>query len=90
VTVVQTALEGQDPDIPVYSTSEIPTLYGMAAAAGVDEFTLSRHRVYFGESHQTTKSCSHVSAVPGSTWPKISSDGKVRRFTSLYIRSAVL
>ncbi|MDT3435954.1 type B DNA-directed DNA polymerase [Haloarcula sp. 1CSR25-25] len=43
LTAVQTALEDQNPDILVCSTSEIvPTLYEMAAAAGVDEFTLSR------------------------------------------------
>ncbi|SNR66081.1 DNA polymerase I [Halorubrum ezzemoulense] len=43
LTAVQAALEDQNPDILVCSTSEIiPTLYEMAAAAGVDEFTLSR------------------------------------------------
>lgn len=43
LTAVQTALEKQNPDILVCSTSEIvPTLYGMAAAAGIDRFTLSR------------------------------------------------
>ncbi|MFC4247877.1 type B DNA-directed DNA polymerase [Natribaculum luteum] len=43
LTTVQTALEEHDPDILICSTSEIiPTLYEMAAAAGVDEFTLSR------------------------------------------------
>ncbi len=40
---VQTALEDYDPDLLVCSTSEIiPTLYEMAAAAGVEEFTMSR------------------------------------------------
>ncbi|MXV61884.1 type B DNA-directed DNA polymerase [Natronorubrum sp. JWXQ-INN-674] len=43
LTAVQTALERRDPDILVCSTSEIiPTLYGMAATAGVDDFSLSR------------------------------------------------
>src|SRR6056297_1485172 len=43
LTAVQGALEDQNPDILVCSTSEIiPTLYEMAAAAGIDEFTLSR------------------------------------------------
>ncbi len=43
LTTVQTALEEHDPDILICSTSEIiPTLYEMAAAAGVDKFTLSR------------------------------------------------
>ncbi|TKX72364.1 type B DNA-directed DNA polymerase [Halorubrum sp. GN11_10-6_MGM] len=43
LTAVQAALEDQNPDILVCSTSEIiSTLYEMAAAAGVDEFTLSR------------------------------------------------
>jgi DNA polymerase I len=43
LTAVQTALEDQNPNILVCSTSEIiPTLYEMAAAAGVDGFTLSR------------------------------------------------
>jgi len=43
LTAVQAALEEHDPDILVCSTSEIiPTLYEMAAAAGIDEFTLSR------------------------------------------------
>jgi len=43
LTAVQAALEDQNPDILVCSASEvIPTLYEMAAAAGVDEFTLSR------------------------------------------------
>ncbi|VTT86312.1 Archaeal DNA polymerase I [Halorubrum sp. DM2] len=43
LTAVQAALENQNPDILVCSTSEIiPTLYEMATAAGVDEFTLSR------------------------------------------------
>ncbi|MFC7164888.1 type B DNA-directed DNA polymerase [Halospeciosus flavus] len=43
LSAVQVALETHDPDILMCSTSEIiPTLYGMATAAGVDEFTLSR------------------------------------------------
>ncbi|SEH66654.1 DNA polymerase I [Halopenitus malekzadehii] len=43
VTAVQGALETHDPDVLVCSTSEIvPTLYGMATAAGVDDFSLSR------------------------------------------------
>ena len=43
LTAVQAALDDQNPDILVCSTSEIiPTLYKMAAAASVDEFTLSR------------------------------------------------
>ena len=43
LTAVQAALEEHNPDILVCSTSEIiPTLYGMAAAADVDGFTLSR------------------------------------------------
>ena len=43
LTTVQTALKEQNPDILVCSTSEIiPTLYEMAAAAGIDGFTLSR------------------------------------------------
>ena len=43
LTVVQTALEDQNPDILVCSTSDIiPTLYEMAAAAGIGGFTLSR------------------------------------------------
>jgi len=43
LTAIQAALEERDPDILVCSTSEIiPTLYEMAAAAGVDWFTLSR------------------------------------------------
>jgi len=43
LTTVQAALEKHNPDILVCSTSEIiPTLYGMAAAADVDGFTLSR------------------------------------------------
>ena len=43
LTAVQAALEKHNPDILVCSTSEIiPTLYGMAAAADVDGFTLSR------------------------------------------------
>ena len=43
LTAVQAALEEHNPDVLVCSTSEIiPTLYGMAAAADVDGFTLSR------------------------------------------------
>jgi DNA polymerase I len=43
LTAVRTAFENQNPDILVCSTSEIiPTLYEMAAAAGIDGFTLSR------------------------------------------------
>ena len=43
LTAVQTALEGQNPDILVCSTGDIiPTLHKMAAAADVDGFTLSR------------------------------------------------
>ncbi|WP_202904589.1 type B DNA-directed DNA polymerase [Haloarcula rubripromontorii] len=43
LTAVQTAIETQDPDILVRSTSEIiPTLYKMATTTGVDGFTLSR------------------------------------------------
>ena len=43
LTAVQTAFENQNPDILVCSTGEIiPTLYEMAAAAGIDGFTLSR------------------------------------------------
>ncbi|WP_096391799.1 type B DNA-directed DNA polymerase [Halopenitus persicus] len=43
LTAVQAALDDQNPDILVCSTSGIiPTLYEMAAAAGIDEFTLSR------------------------------------------------
>ena len=43
LTAVQTALEGQNPDILVCSTGEIiPTLHKMAAAADIDGFTLSR------------------------------------------------
>ncbi|MDL0136222.1 type B DNA-directed DNA polymerase [Halobacterium salinarum] len=43
LTAVQAALDDQNPEILVCSTSEIvPTLYEMAAAVGVDEFTLSR------------------------------------------------
>jgi len=43
LTAVQAALDDQNPDILICSTSEIiPTLYEMAAAAGVDKFTLSR------------------------------------------------
>ena len=43
LTAVQGALEAHDPDVLVCSTSEIvPTLYEMAAAAGVDDFSLSR------------------------------------------------
>jgi len=43
LTAVQGALEAHDPDVLVCSTSEIiPTLYEMATAAGVDDFSLSR------------------------------------------------
>jgi len=43
LTAVQGALDAQDPDVLVCSTSEIvPTLYEMASAAGVDDFSLSR------------------------------------------------
>ena len=43
LAAVQAALEDHDPDILVCSTSDIiPTLHGMAAVAGVDDFTLSR------------------------------------------------
>ncbi|WP_254274666.1 type B DNA-directed DNA polymerase [Haloarcula marina] len=43
LSVVQAALEAHDPDVLVCSTSEIvPTLYEMATAAGVDDFSLSR------------------------------------------------
>ena len=43
LTTVQAAIETHDPDILVCSTSEIvPTLYEMATAAGVDDFSLSR------------------------------------------------
>ena len=43
LTAIQAVLEEHDPDILVCSTSEIiPTLYEMAAAAGVDDFSLSR------------------------------------------------
>ena len=43
LTRVQSVLEDQDPDVLVCSTSGIiPTLYEMAATAGVDGFTLSR------------------------------------------------
>ena len=43
LTAVQAAIDDRDPDIPVYSTSQIiPTLHEMAANAGVDEFSLSR------------------------------------------------
>ena len=43
LTTVQAALEDHDPDILVCSTSEIiPTLYEMATAADVDDFSLSR------------------------------------------------
>jgi DNA polymerase I len=43
LTAVQVALEAHDPDVLVCSTSEIvPTLYEMAASAGVDDFSLSR------------------------------------------------
>jgi len=43
LSAVQAAVGARDPDILVCSTSQIiPTLYEMATAAGVDEFTLSR------------------------------------------------
>ncbi|RKD86271.1 type B DNA-directed DNA polymerase [Halopiger aswanensis] len=43
LTTVQAALKAHDPDILICSTSEIiPTLYEMAATAGVGDFTLSR------------------------------------------------
>ncbi|MDB9281745.1 type B DNA-directed DNA polymerase [Halorubrum ezzemoulense] len=43
LTTVQAAIETHDPDILICSTSEIvPTLYEMATAAGVDDFSLSR------------------------------------------------
>jgi DNA polymerase I len=43
LTAVQTAVDACDPDILVCATSElVPTLHEMAAAAGHDEFTLSR------------------------------------------------
>ncbi|TKX49593.1 type B DNA-directed DNA polymerase [Halorubrum sp. ASP121] len=43
LTTVQAVIETHDPDILVCSTSEIvPTLYEMATAAGVDDFSLSR------------------------------------------------
>ncbi|SFL63796.1 DNA polymerase I [Halogranum rubrum] len=43
LTAVQAALDQHDPDVLVCSTSQIiPTLYGMAASAGVDDFSLSR------------------------------------------------
>ncbi|WP_312912779.1 type B DNA-directed DNA polymerase [Natronosalvus caseinilyticus] len=43
LTAVQAALEQHDPDVLVCSTSQIiPTLYGMATSAGVDDFSLSR------------------------------------------------
>jgi len=43
LTAVLGALEAHDPDVLVCSTSEIiPTLYEMAAADGVDDFSLSR------------------------------------------------
>ncbi|MFC4360266.1 type B DNA-directed DNA polymerase [Halobium salinum] len=43
LTAVQGALDQHDPDVLVCSTSQIiPTLYGMAASAGVDDFSLSR------------------------------------------------
>ena len=43
ISTVETALEQNEPDILVCSTSEIiPTLYKMAAVAGRPEFTLSR------------------------------------------------
>ena len=43
IDAVQTALDEQDPDLLVCSTSEIiPTLSEMAASVGADDFTLSR------------------------------------------------
>ncbi|WP_311173959.1 type B DNA-directed DNA polymerase [Halobellus ordinarius] len=43
LTAVTAAVEAQDPDVLVCSTAEIvPTLSRMAAAAGMDDFTLSR------------------------------------------------
>ncbi|MCL9813493.1 type B DNA-directed DNA polymerase [Natranaeroarchaeum aerophilus] len=43
LTGVQTKIETRDPDVLVCSTSDIiPTLYEMATAANIDEFTLSR------------------------------------------------
>ena len=43
LTAVQAALDAQDPDILICSTSEIiPTLYEMARAGGIDDFSLSR------------------------------------------------
>jgi DNA polymerase I len=43
LTAVQVAIETVDPDVLVCSTAEIvPTLHGMAAAAGVDDLSLSR------------------------------------------------
>ncbi len=40
---VATAVEARDPDVLVCSTADIvPTLYGMAARADIEEFTLSR------------------------------------------------
>ncbi|MEF8825966.1 MAG: type B DNA-directed DNA polymerase [Halapricum sp.] len=43
LTTVQAAVETHDPDILVCSTSDIvPTLYEMAATAGVGDFSLSR------------------------------------------------
>ena len=43
LTAVQANIEIRDPDVLVCSTSEIvPTLYEMATAANIDEFTLSR------------------------------------------------
>ncbi|WP_458210310.1 type B DNA-directed DNA polymerase [Haladaptatus sp. NG-SE-30] len=43
LTAVQAALDQHDPDVLVCSTSQIiPTLYGMATSAGVDDFSLSR------------------------------------------------
>jgi len=44
LTAVQAAIKTHDPDILICSTGEIiPTLYKMATAAGVNEFTLSRY-----------------------------------------------
>ncbi|MFP4626298.1 MAG: type B DNA-directed DNA polymerase [Natronomonas sp.] len=43
LAAVRAAIDAHDPDVLICSTSEIvPTLYGMASDAGVDDFTLSR------------------------------------------------
>jgi len=43
LTAVQEALDAHNPDVLICSTSEIvPTLYEMATAAGVDDFSLSQ------------------------------------------------